>query len=208
MTCPKPVEDSKVGLVDWLVQSVELSKDSGFVNYPIHQTAVMMLHHRTKVTRTISIMELLLIERMLTSINDSRPILQPGIIDEKNQSTSPKGKGERTESEQEKVTVAIVNVANHRPMYTSEKLLHFETSMNSHLKAERNIEQIRRNGTPMKGFIGLKRKLPSEKRSIKFPYQSLEGARFRDKFPSLNVIQTGSKNGRSPHAPHDQRCTE
>ena len=58
----------------------------------------------------------------INEINDSRPIHQPGIIDEKNRSTSPKGKGERTESEQEKVTVAIVNVANHRPMYTSEKL--------------------------------------------------------------------------------------
>ena len=153
-------------------------------------------------------MELLLIERMLTPINDPRQIHQPRRIDEKNRSTSPKGKGKRTESEQEKMTVAVVNVANHRPMYTSEKLLHFETSMNSHLKAERNIEQIRRNGTPMKGFIGLQRKLPSEDGRIKFIYQILEGARFRDKFPSLNVIQTGSKNERSPNAPHDQRCTE
>ena len=134
-------------LESW-TRSFELSKDFGFVNYPMHQTAVTMLRRRTKVTRTTSIMELLLIERMLTpinEINESRPIHQPGIIDEKDRSTSPKGKGERTESEQEKVTVAVVNIANHCLMY---KLLHFETSMNSHLKAERNIEQTTRSRTP------------------------------------------------------------
>ena len=59
----------------------------------------------------------------------------------------------------------------------------------------------------MKGIIDLERKLPSEKGSIKFSNQSLERARFRDTFPSLNVIQTGSKYGGSPDAPpYDQRC--
>ena len=42
-----------------------------------------------------------------------------------------------------KATVAVVNVANHPPRYTSEKLLQFETTMNRHLKAEGNLEQIR-----------------------------------------------------------------
>ena len=68
--------------------------------------------------------------------------------------------------------------------------------MNSYLKAEGNLEQIRRTKTSMKGIIGLRRKLPSEKECITSSYQSLEGARFRDKFPPLNVIQTGSKNGK------------
>ena len=81
--------------------------------------------------------------------------------------------------------------------------------MNSYLKAKGNLEQIRRTRTPMKGIIGLTRILPSEKGRMKFPYQSLEGARFRDTLPSLNVIQTDSKNGRSPDAPPcDQRSSE
>ena len=121
----------------------------------------------------------------INDINDPRPSNQPRRID------LP------VESEQEKVTVAIVNIAYHRPRITSEKLLHFQNSMNSHLKAEGNIEQITRSRTPMKGIIEIERKLPSEQGRIKFSYQSLKRARLRDKFPSLNVIQTGSENGRS-----------
>ena len=66
-----------------------------------------------------------------------------------------------------------------------------------------------RSKMPMKGILALKRKLPSEKRSVKFSHQSSERATFRDNFTSLNVIQTGSKNGRSPNAPtYDQRSAE
>ena len=82
----------------------------------------------------------------------------------KNRFTSPTGKGKGKQSEQEKVTVAIVNVANPCPRTTSEKLLQFETSMNSRLKAEGNLEQIRRSQMPMQGIIALKTKLPSDKR--------------------------------------------
>ena len=74
---------------------------------------------------------------------------------------SPKGKGEGIESKQEKETVAIVNIANHRPRYISEKLFHFQNSMTCHLKAEGNLEQITRSRTPMKGIMELERKLPS-----------------------------------------------
>ena len=129
-----------------------------------------MLHHRTKVTRTISIMELLLIKRMLTPINDSGPIHQPGIIDEKNRSTSRIGKGKRTESEQREG-----NGCN------------CEYCKSPSSKAEGNLEEIRRARTSMKGFIGLERNLPSEEGRIKFIYQILEGARFRDKFLSLRL---------------------
>ena len=100
-TSPKPREDCKVGPEDWFVQNFELDKDSimepsliepinvkcyprSFVNYQIHPTAVKMLHHPTKVTRTISIMVLLLIERLLmptNAINYGRPIHQPRRID-------------------------------------------------------------------------------------------------------------------------------
>ena len=62
-------------------------------------------------------------------------------------------KGKGTESDKEKVTVAIVNVVNHRPRIATGKLLQFETFMNTH------------------------------------------GPRFKDKFPSLNVIPTVSKTG-------------
>ena len=207
-SCPKLVENCKVGPEDWLVQNFELSKDFGFANYQIHQTAVFMPHQPTKVTRMISTKGLLLIERLLIpikAINDPRPTHEPRRIDLTVQRKSAK----ITESEQEKVTVAIVNIANHRPRYISEKLLHFQNSMNSHLTAERNFEQLKRSRTLVKGILALKRKLPSEKGSIKHSSQSLERARFRDTFPSLNVIQTGSKNGRSPDAPpYDQRCAE
>ena len=50
-----------------------------------------------------------------------------------------------------------------------------------------------------KEILALKRNLPSEKRIMRFSHQSLERAKFRVKFPSLNVIQTGSKNGRPPN---------
>ena len=119
----------------------------------------------------------------------------------KDRSTSPTGKGQGKESEQEKVTVAVVNIANHRPRTTSEKLLQFETSMTSHLKAERNLEQIRRSRMPMKCVIAFESVLPSEKKSINFSCQSLERAKFRDTIPSLSAIQTGGENGRSSNAP-------
>ena len=45
--------------------------------------------------------------------------------------------------------------------------------------------------------------------SIIFSPQSLVRAEFRNKFPSLNVIQTGGKNGRCQNAPpYDQGSTE
>ena len=78
-----------------------------------------------------------------------------------NRSTSPQGKRKVKESEQEKVTVAIVNVANHRPRTTPEKLLQLETSKNSHLKAEGRLEHIRRSKMHMKVIVALERKLPS-----------------------------------------------
>ena len=119
----------------------------------------------------------------------------------KDRSTSPTGKGQGKESEQETVTVAVVNIANHRPRTTSEKLLQFETSMTSHLKAERNLEQIRRSRMPMKCVIAFESVLPSEKKSINFSCHSLERAKFRDTIPSLSAIQTSGENGRSSNAP-------
>ena len=55
----------------WLVQNFELSKDLGSLNYQIHQTAVFMLHHPTKVTRTTSIMQASLTES-INMLNCSR----------------------------------------------------------------------------------------------------------------------------------------
>ena len=75
----------------------------------------------------------------------------------KGRSIRPKEKGKGKESEQEKLTVAIVNSANYRPMTTSQKLLQFEPAMNSHLKAEGNLKQTRRSKMPMKGTIAFER---------------------------------------------------
>ena len=65
-------------------------------------------------------------------------------------------------------------------LVTSGLLLKFEPSMDTHLKTEGNLEL---------------------KISVR--------AWFRNKLPTLNVIQTGNKNGRSPNAPpYDQRSKE
>ena len=76
------------------------------------------------------------------------------------------------------------------PQECFRKALAFEPSSNSHLKAEGNLEQVGWSTMPMKGIIALRRNHPSEKESIRFSRQCFEGAKSRDKFPSLNVIQT------------------
>ena len=47
-----------------------------------------------------------------------------------------------------------------------------------------------------------------KKRSINFSYQSLVRSRFRDKVPSLNVIQRRQERKISKETPNDQRCAE
>ena len=102
-----------------------------------------------------------------------------------------------------KVTVAVVNIAYHCPRTTSGKLLQFHE--HPLVKAEGNLERMRRSKVPLKGILAFKRELLSEKKSIRFSHQSLKRAKFRDEFPSLNVIHQCSKNGSSPNAP---RMTE
>ena len=124
-------------------------------------------------------------------VNDC-PLIHPK---KKKRSTSParRERGNAKDSDKGKVTVAIVNIPKHRPWNTSGKLLQLETSRNSHLKAEGNLEQVGQSTMSMKSILSLRRKLPSEKNIIRFAGQSLDRAKFRDKFASLNVNQTGSK---------------
>ena len=68
-TCAKHIEDNKVGTEDRLVQKFETSKVFGSVKYQIHQTTVVMPCQTTKVTRTTSIVELSIIERLLMPTN-------------------------------------------------------------------------------------------------------------------------------------------
>ena len=96
----------------------------------------------------------------IKAINDPRPTHEPRRIDLPGQRESAKKK---QSPNKRRKTVAMVNIANHRPRYISEKLLHFQNSMNSHLTVERNLEQLRRSRTLVKGILALKRKLPSEK---------------------------------------------
>ena len=63
------VEDNKVGTEDRLVQKFETSKIFGSVKYQIHPTTVIMPCQTTKVTRTTSIVELSIIERLLMPTN-------------------------------------------------------------------------------------------------------------------------------------------
>ena len=74
-----------------------------------------------------------------------------------NRSTITQWKHEGNESKKEKVRVAIVNIANHWPRISSGKLLQFETSMNTHLKAEGNLVQMGRSKMPMRGILALKK---------------------------------------------------
>ena len=68
-TCPKPIEDCKVGPGDWLVLNFKLSKDSGYVDCPNHQTTVNMRHDQTIATRMTSILELF-IDRVTAYANE------------------------------------------------------------------------------------------------------------------------------------------
>ena len=58
-------------------------------------------------------------------------------------------------------------------------------------------KQVGQSKMPMKSILALKRKLPSEKRSIRFSHQSLEKAKFRDKLPSLSVIHPDQQQKRT-----------
>ena len=61
-TCAKHNEDCEVGAEDWLPQNFELCNDFALSNCQNHQKTMFMPDHPTKVTRTTSIMELLLIK--------------------------------------------------------------------------------------------------------------------------------------------------
>ena len=89
-----------------------------------------------------------------------------------------------------KASVAIVHIAKHHSRITSGMPSQFETSRNT--RAIHNAHER---------HLTLRRKVPSEKISIILSRQSLERAKFRDKCPSLKVIQTGSKNARHFNAP-------
>ena len=80
-----------------------------------------------------------------------------------------------------KVTMASVNIASHRLEDTSGNLMQVETS--------KNTQQVRQSKMLIKGILALRRRLPSEKKSIRFSRQSLEKAQIRDNFPS----STGEK---------------
>ena len=62
---------------------------------------------------------------------------------------------------------------------------------------------------PMKRYSYAQTETSVRKEKHEILASNLERAEIRDKFPSLNVIQTGNKNERSPNAPpYDQRSTE
>ena len=80
----------------------------------------------------------------------------------------PKRKGKGEESRKEKVTVAIVNIANHRLRETLRKLLQLETSMNTHLKAEENLEHVATSKRPMRhSFAQKEPSISKKKKSIR-----------------------------------------
>ena len=87
--------------------------------------------------------------------------------------TDPKVKGEGKESEQEGNGCNCEKGKSPSKDYF-RKLLRFATSMNTHLTAEEHLEQVGQSKTPKKAYFSLKRKPPSEKRSIRFSYQSVE----------------------------------
>ena len=145
-------------------------------NTPERQGKVYLIVFRVSTTKEeIAVTIESVVIDILRIVNTSRKIQRQMAKDcpfthsqKKKLSTSPKGKGKGKKSEKEQVTGAIVDIANHRRRNTSGKLLQFETSMNTHLRAEGNLEQVGRSKMPMEGVLALKRKLPSEKRIIRF----------------------------------------
>ena len=95
-------------------------------------------------------------------------------LQKRSRSTGPSRNEKRKakKSDKEEVTVAIVNIANHRLRNAPGKLLQFETSRNTHQKAQRNLEQVRQNAR--EGILALRRKLLSEKISIRFSSRNVE----------------------------------
>ena len=122
-------------------------------------------------------------------------------LTKKNRSTGPqrKEKGKTKEREKRKGTVAMVNIANHRLRDTSEKRLQVDTSKNTDLKAEGNLEEVGQSKMTMTGYLALSREFSSE--TVSMSRQSLDRATFKDKFPPLIMILTGRKNGRCPKGP-------
>ena len=94
-----------------------------------------------------------------------------------------------------------MNIANHSSRSASCNLLQVETSTGTHLTVKGNLEHVEQSTTLMDGILTIRRKLSSAKKSIRSSRQSLERAKSRDKFPSLNVTQTGSKHARHFNAP-------
>ena len=120
--------------------------------------------------------------------------------------TSQNGKGK--ESENDRVSVAIVNVVFHRPNISSDTLFQFEISMNSQSKAEVNFRPKRRFRCPWNALLRWKKKHPSD-RAASNSHITVRREQDSETLQSLNMIQTGNKNGRSPNAPpYDQICTE
>ena len=81
--------------------------------------------------------------------------------------------------------------------------------MNTHLNAKGNLEQVEQFKMAIKVILAPKNETSVREESVRSSHQSLERANFREKFPSVNVIQTSSKNGRSPTAPpHDKKSRQ
>ena len=79
-------------------------------------------------------------------------------------------------------------------------------SCDTHLIARRSFEKVRQYGVSARGILTLRRKLLSDRNSVRFSHQSMERVNFRDSCPSLHVIETSSKHGRSTYArAFDQR---
>ena len=79
-------------------------------------------------------------------------------------------------------------------METSETLVQVETSMNTHLKAKGNLVQVGQSTMPTKRHCCAQKNpfVREEKHQILTSEFGQQNS--CDKFPSLNVIQTGSKN--------------
>ena len=89
-----------------------------------------------------------------------------------------------------KARFLLSNMANRR----SEN-----TSSTAHYSAEGNLQQVKQFRMPTKGIVAQRPKFESETKGSKFPPQSLRTATFKGKFPSLTVIQTGSKHKGRPN---------
>ena len=128
--------------------------------------------------------------------------------------TSPQVPDQETRADKtsanEKATVTIANIARRECAGRQYLIARGNTSLGGVFSTTEGNSSINGNFIrQVSSILKLSPMEPSQKVCVKFSTERLERTTSRDKKPSLNMIQTGSKMRETPNfLPHDQRSTE